>query len=91
MVGGFQFVEVVAGGGYLFNGFFWVVKWLVAMAGSAELWLSWIGGCDVGVVGLLFGFGRGFWFVGVVGGSGGVFGFASGGGGGWRWLWVFWV
>ena len=56
-MGGFQFVELVAGGGYRFNGFFWVVQWLVAMAGSAELWLSWIGGCDVGVVGLLFGFG----------------------------------
>ena len=44
---------------------------------------GWVGGCDVGVVGLWFGIGRRFQFVEVMGGNGGYRL-----GGGWWWLLV---
>ena len=43
---------------------------IMAMGGYGW-WLGWVGGCDVEVVGLWFGFGRKFQFVEVMGGNGG--------------------
>ena len=46
-------------------------RWFGCGYGSGWLWLGWVGGCDVGVVGLWFGFGRKFQFVEIMGDNGG--------------------
>ena len=66
--------------------FFFFFNQSFSDCGSGWLWLGWVSGCDVGVVGLWFGFSRKFQFVGVMGGNGGY----RLGGGRW-WLLVCWV